>query len=299
LNRFEIAEKLEERLGRDYTVIASPDHPELISGPDVLVGGRGRITAIFRIARSTPRRLLEARVVATRLALPAGATLLAIVELDAEPPRDLVQNGFDLAVSDRAERDVVRVCTKGGTERRHLDDLRRIQHQHAIFYSTVLQIAEFRQRHQPDATSAREIIGNLRRRTPVVDEGSLAAGTARAFAEGTSRRKRTESLRATVRQTTVAALPRSQSRSITPRLRPLWSEALSTDFVLDTGVPYPRPFQPRVLLVERWPSARFDPQKPVRGAAFSGWLMAIPTTADEIESLVDRALEITAKRLHA
>ena len=80
---------------------------------------------------------------------------------------------------------------------------------------------------------------------------------------------------------------------------PLWSKGLSEDFVLDTGVPYRRAARPRVLLVESWPKQRFDPNKPARVSAFSSWIMAIATTAEEIEVLVERSLEILGKRIHA
>jgi len=288
-------------------VVHSPDHPELISGPDVLIGGKGRITAVFRVASSTPRRLLEARFVATRLALPAGSSLVAVVDPQVEPPRYLAEHAFDVVLGDSEIRDLVRLCTLGQPERRRLDDLRRVQQQHAVLYSTVLQIAELRQQHTLKASDAREVVANLKSREPVVDEPfpKVSPPTiVREFTDQTDgrlwgRQSPSDWPSATVKQTTVAALPDSKRRSIMSRIRPLWSEALSADFVLDMGVPYQRAFQPRVLLVDAWPTHRFDPRKPARAAAFSSWLMAVATTPEEIETLVDRTLEITTRRIRA
>lgn len=308
MKRFELSRLLANELGGDFVVVPSPDHPELISGPDVLIGGRGRITAAFRIGRFTQQALLGARVIATRLALPVGSSLVAVVERDVEPPRHLTEHGFDVLLLDSQTRDLIRLCTKGQPERRHIDDLRRVQQQHAKFYSTILQIAELRQRHELKASSVREVVATLRRREPIVNEpprkdGSTVVADKVADTAGRREASRRESdfysARATVRQTTVAALPDYKQRSIALRLRPLWSEALLEDFVLDMGVPYQRVLLPRVLLVEAWPIHRFDPRKPARAAAFSSWLMAIATTADDIEMLIDRSLEITWKRLHA
>ena len=54
---------------------------------------------------------------------------------------------------------------------------------------------------------------------------------------------------------------------------------------------------PRILLVDGWPTRRGDPTKPLRSAAFGGWLMALATTADDIEALMHRTVEFTRRRL--
>jgi hypothetical protein len=306
LKRFDLGRLLARELGGDFIVVPNPDHPELIAGPDVLIGGRGRITATFRVARSTNRSLLEARVVATRLALPAGTNLVGMVEDDTEPPPQLVQQGFDVVLRDAESPRLVRLCSAPPSERLRIKELQGVQRRHALFYSTILQISELRQRRELKATSAREVVTSLQSRQPLVDDQLAKLAAPPVFAEPSTtspqkwRKRRSDVLssRASVRQTTVAALP-DVHRSIAQRLKPLWSEALADDFVLDTGVPYQRTFQPRVLLVEAWPTYRFDPRKPARAAAFSSWLMALATTPEDIETLVNRSLEAVSKRIHA
>jgi hypothetical protein len=290
-------------LGGDFVVVPSPDHPELASGPDLLVGGRGRITAAFRVARYTSPRLLEARVIAARLAFPAASTLVAIVERGVEPPRHLAEQGFDAVIADRQTRDLISLCIQGLPNNNRLKEIRHVQQKHAILYSTILQIAELRQRHELKPTNAREVIASLKRSERPLDGPSRDdqpdVPWDRARRAGPQRwRQRSDagSMRATLRQTTVAALPISPMGSISLGLRTLWSEALSKDFALDSGVPYQQDFMLRILLVEGWPTHRFDPRKPARVAAFSNWLMAIATTAEEIEMLADRSLEIVRKR---
>lgn len=181
---------------------------------------------------------------------------MAIVEKDAEPPQRLAENGFDLVLGDSETRNLIRLCRERQLQRHRLDELRKVQHQHAIFYSTVLQISELRQRHQLKGGSVREVVAGLMSRE-AKDQKSLQGPGSPIVAEedvhrigGRRPRRRgfdSESLRVSVRQTTVAALPEANERSIALRLRPLWSEALSDDFVLDMGVPYQRNFRPRYM----------------------------------------------------
>jgi len=302
LKRFDLARLLVRELGVDFIVVPNPDHPELISGPDVLIGGRGRLTATFRVARSTSKSLLEARVVATRLALPAGANLVGVIENDAAPPPALVQQGFDAVLQDTEFPHLVRLCSAKPSDRLAIKELQSVQRRHSLFYSTILQISELRQRRELKATSAREVVATLQRREPafetLIPPPILGEPSTRSPRKWRSGRSDFVSPRASVKQTTVAALPEVH-RSIAQRLRPFWSEALADDFEFDTGVPYQRSFQPRVLLVEAWPTYRFDARKPARAAAFSSWLMALATTPEDIETLVNRSLDAVSRRLHA
>jgi hypothetical protein len=70
-------------------------------------------------------------------------------------------------------------------------------------------------------------------------------------------------------------------------------------FRLDNGIPYCDSNQyPNILLIEKWPHLQHDPDKPLRSAAFSGWIMAISSTVDDIEYLVDRSQNSFRKRLN-
>jgi hypothetical protein len=309
---FDLSRRLTRELGRDFVVVPRPDHPELSSGPDVLVGGRGRLTAVFRIGRTTASRLLDARVIAARLAFPAGTLLVAMVDDGATVTSPSAGQGFDEFLGSREVGALIRLCTTEQPRHHRAEELRRIQQKHATFYSTIFQIAELRGRHHLQPSKPREVIDALSTRMitsgpsrPLLHLPQLAAAYVdRALEESDSgklrqRRSAPRSPRTTVRDTTVATLPGAKVKPTQESLRTLWSEALSEDFGMDAGVPYPRAFHPRILLVEVWPKHRFDPQKPVRIAAFSSWLLAISTTPEEIESLVDRSLEVIGKRMNA
>lgn len=302
MNRYQISNDLSRALGADFNVVPSPDHPELISAPDVIVGGRGRVTAMFRVARSTRPRMLEARVVAARLALPPGSSLVALVEDDAESRLELVRRGFDFVLRSSDTRHLARLCGAGPPERLPIETLREVQRKHAIVYSTLLQFAETRQRGKPKPSSAREVVAALRQRhgpgdvllsTDMESKHESGAGRPRG------RPFQHHSPRATVGNSTVAMLS-ERRRSITMMLTPVWTEAFADDYVLeDDGVPYPRDFHPRILLVETWPTHRSDPRKPARAAAFSSWLMAVPSSATQVAGLIERSESLISKRLNA
>lgn len=302
-----LSNQLSRELGVDYVVTSSPDHPELIAGPDVLVGGRGQLTALFKVARNTQVRMLHARVAAARLALPAQAVLVALVDRDSNPPRPLVDNGFDVVVDDDSLASLVSVCGGRDVARHNTAELQGVQHRHGVFYSTVMQIAQLRQRHKPKATSAELVVNLLQSQPDAVGEerGELRLPpNVETMDQGWSERRvsgsaRAVALRATVRGTVVVGMPGTVRRPVIRRLRSLWAEAFFDDVVFDAGIPYHRRMVPRVLLVESWPMHRSDPEKPSRGMAFSGWLLAIATSAEEISALASRSVEVIAKRLHA
>lgn len=283
VNKSTLSQLLIRNLGSGYVVVAGPDHPDLLVGPDILIGGGGRLTALFCISKATRRRVLQARVVAARLALPASARFIAFVEPDANPSENLARNGFDDVLGTFQTNDLERLCAMPKPDSHQVHEIKSVQRRHAAFYSAVLQIIELRSRHELIPTNSRELINRLNISDELPNSQESSSGD------------RIRGARATVDQTTVAALSGPQSPT-SSRLISVWSEALSGDFALDMGVPYFGRLQPRVLLVESWPRHRYDPLKPVRAAAFSGWLMAIATTPDDIRALVRRSIRAIARR---
>jgi hypothetical protein len=98
--------------------------------------------------------------------------------------------------------------------------------------------------------------------------------------------------------TRVIGLERQSTFSPRAALLKFWTAAQNGRFVLDAGVPYTLvPDVLDLLLVEDWPSGRFDPEKPVRAAAFGGFITAMASPVEQITKLIDRARQIMRKRL--
>jgi hypothetical protein len=71
-------------------------------------------------------------------------------------------------------------------------------------------------------------------------------------------------------------------------LRRACRDILQSTFSLDTGIPHPKHAATSVLVVDGLPVDRLDPEKPVRAAAFAGWTMAEPRTADGVLRVIER-----------
>jgi hypothetical protein len=86
LQRRTIGRELIDRLPGSYVVVAAPDHPLLLEGPDVLIGGEGAAVALFipKASERLNRESFLARVILSRLALPPKTSTVLI----SDPERD-------------------------------------------------------------------------------------------------------------------------------------------------------------------------------------------------------------------
>lgn len=69
-----------------YVVAVLPDHPLLMDGPDLLIGGSGGLTAIFILKRVERGHQLvfEKRFALSRFALPEGTRSVFVIRSDAD-----------------------------------------------------------------------------------------------------------------------------------------------------------------------------------------------------------------------
>ena len=88
---------------------------------------------------------------------------------------------------------------------------------------------------------------------------------------------------------TSATLTR-QGRPIYGALEPLLSLSTQQDYGLDNGRLAVRhgKLPPNVLLVDSFPIRRYDPEKPIRAAAFAGWAMARPWSAADLDDTIQK-----------
>ncbi|WP_186156919.1 hypothetical protein [Burkholderia gladioli] len=268
----------------DFHVVPSPDHPLLLSGPDILVGGDGKLTAIFIVRKSTVTSALRGRITAARLALPDNARLIAVGD---QPPQgragliDLLRHFDEVLLSDRnLEKNIAIFCTSDAMPKtkRELTETKRIQ---AIRFATLWQIALLRGKHDLKGDGPGSVIETFR---------SRELNERRPASHSKSRRLNTVD----VGGSTVAALP--QNAETLENLRAFLNTGLPRMFTLDDGTPYTNEeLPPSILLSTNMPVVRHDPEKAVRAAAFGGWVTAQPTNSNDIEELIART-RISLKR---
>jgi hypothetical protein len=93
--------QLKRALSNEFVVVPSPDHPLLLRGPDLLVGGRGGITAILcptAQERAKPNLAL-ARFALARIALPSHARFVLIADDKDEPVAELLVRDVGAVIS--------------------------------------------------------------------------------------------------------------------------------------------------------------------------------------------------------
>jgi hypothetical protein len=256
----------------DFYVVPRPDHPFLSTSPDLLVGGAGKLSAIFLVSSATKKTSLRTRLIAARLALPINTRMIAIVSQDLSGSLDRILRNFDeVQIYSVNLQSLVRYCSGDSMPSANRDNLQEVKSWHAVSYSTALQIASLRRRHEIETTSAINVIDDLntrgRSRTVPLAEGlqldyvqtirsyDLFVKNERSARDISRTRENRKAVSIKVQGSTVAALSTDRPRSI--RLKTYWQKGLDTRFVLDNGVPHPeRSEQPGVLLVDEWPTVK-------------------------------------------
>lgn len=291
----QLAQVLQRELGSQFFVVPYPDHPEMSGGPEILVGGDGAQTAIFSLdAAIVGRCELEARLISGRLALPARTRFVGVVDSKNADQVNFIERHFDDVVDVRETSRITNLCRNSNLEGRRVEELRRVQRMHAVFSSSIHQITQLRRRRSLEAGNVASVLEEL---------GAPAASHQGAASRvGSANESKGEDARnypkARVGPVEVAGLNQANRRHSARQLVALCERAVVANFLLHDGVPEVRQLLPRILLVTQWPSSKNDPDKPLRVAAFSGWVTALATSSADIELLAERALESTRRRLN-
>ncbi len=116
---------MEGRLGQDLFVARQPDLPTLFTGPDLLASRTGTTIAFFLPKSSETRhpRALLARLVLSRLALPATTSTVLLLESRPNPPHaPLVDLGASFtAVVSLSDLDTTPILDLPSVTRRPID----------------------------------------------------------------------------------------------------------------------------------------------------------------------------------
>ena len=280
---------LERRLPKEFIVSVRPDHPHLLESPDIIVGGRGVLSAIFvpKARELQNPEILLARLIGSRLAFPSEIRCF----LTATP---LIADDFSLAVSEHFDRsfeltDLIHLIESiQEIEGREISRSvpAQIRNQARNRYQLLFNVANLRHRIRPIGANPRELLISLRDRVPHEDFDLMALPLAFPWSVLKTRRPK-DSLN--YRGCEIATVSLIRQRINFEVLTELCTYSLTRSYGLDRGIPYiGREINPNILLVNRWPEEGQDPLKAVRAAAFAGWALTAAETPEEIVSLTDR-----------
>lgn len=266
--------RLRRELDGSFHVVARPDHPMLLSGPDLLIGGEGRLTAALLLDGKESEKSLLARITATRLAMPSTTRLLALLTEDTEPPPQILDH-FDSSASERDWQEIQFYATSDARPKVDQAALSESKRKHTEKYAFAMLLTTLRRKHELTTVEPETVIREL-------------ANTGRSDPVGSTKMPQLRWPSTRVQGAYVASL--SSRHKPVQQLRTLCSTGLVDSYALDTGIPYQKSDSNlNVLLIEQWPTVRNDPEKPVRSAAFGGWIMAKSSSALDIFYLIERS----------
>lgn len=251
----------------------------LLSGPDILIGGEGKLSAVFWVQKHDATSSLLARVTAARFALPSETRFLAVVADDAELPVGALGNFDEVADPRTPWRTILRYATSDANLRGDRGALKETKRRHSEKFAFALLLATLRSRHDLATVAPNAVVRELTH--------AQEAQEAQGYSPSSLRLRRPI---AQVRGSLVASLS-ARGRPV-QQLRTLCNAGFTYSYQLDTGIPYEKPdAKLNILLVEDWPIVRSDPEKPIRAAAFGCWILAQSTGASDIAHLIERSRE--------
>lgn len=266
------ASELAKAMGRDgRQAVARPDFPHLLEGPDVLVGGQGRLLGVFtphaREIRN-PNDLLV-RLAISRLGLPRH--LAAVLLVDHARPHfdrllvDTVTRNFDRVVSLRSKAESTNLmrdplAIKANREL-SVDAKERESRRYAQRVSLALKLYPFADAPRRFSSRVSEAYEPLRLHSWVSNRESAPHTTKKSAAF--------------VKPDVLlgfAALRNERQQHA--RLMRMTHLSIRNDWTLDMGIPFPSPKSSHnVLMVDSMPVIGADHFKAIRAAAIAGWVL--------------------------
>lgn len=271
---------------KDFVVASNPDLPHLFAVPDFLIGGHGRLSAIFCLKESEryrPSPMLF-RLLLSRLGLPDMASIL----IDDAGPRGMstiISSAVDAVVQSDDMDTLASILYQGEIVRKIPRETRETN---AKRYAEALVAASQTRRTDTSLANPMKLLDDVRTRGqywPI-----------RAQPPYTALRARSASIQ--IRENvTVSAESFGTGRSPLELLRRHAWTAFMNDFSVDEGIPFFTRPRLNVLLVDRMPEHRLDPKKPARASAFAGMILIQASHVDEVEKISEQLDSVVRKSL--
>lgn len=278
-----------ELLPEHFVVVLRPDVPNLLRGPDLVIGGEGRLFAIFKFQvaeQQSPDRLLV-RLALARLALPRHTLCVLLWRSErADGETAAIATHFHSMISEDSPTvlvDHVLNSDIGRRTQRIPGDLQGRQYQRAAavmsLSSTWLREAfpgwlseETSQTHERLVQVGDRVAPRMvRRPSDLLD--AIHPSTREHYQPVRARSwfRGTETVFRTLVEHEDVILGAASGARLTARLARFNERLLLRTATLDNGVPYPRTMTQNLLFVDRAPENRLDPMKAIRATCFAGW----------------------------
>lgn len=277
-----VAQSVRKCLPASYLVEPQPDHPHLLSGPHLLVGGQGRLLSVFMVNSATSSLELEARLIAARLALPSATQAVAITSANTAVEHPALRH-FDAVLSEEAcGRTLAKLIQSPNTTKVKLSELKHTKRVHALRWSACRLMSSLRHKRAlrlgkelsivpfPDSTYS-NLPAVRETRHLGVSEVSPHASVIQFLRNG---------------------------RGLSNDLKSAWLQGLTHGYRLIDGTPHAEGLMvPLLLLAPQWPHLLDEGRKHLDAMAFSGWIVAVPESETDAPCLLERAEAYLRKTL--
>jgi hypothetical protein len=249
-------------------VVGAPDHPFLLRPPDIITGGVQGLCAILipTAEEELSPKNFEARLALCYGALPSPTAFVVVATRSSAHNFARFQADRAAVLADPKQGEVVAIASRPGriSPKDIPPDLQqRISDRFATIYR--LSRATF-----------------FSKRTGIL---SSAAN----IPDATIKSRRLQFVE-TYGDVDVSIFPREP----TPRdIKNITFDGAQKTYHLDNGVPYLGGRPADIAVTDEQPTVRGDPDKYLRAAAFSGWLIAGPSALDRMPNLALRVSETT------
>ncbi len=293
MNIKEIGQILQSDLGSSYTVVINPDHPRLFVAPDILIGGQGTLTAIFQpkmLERRMPDELLV-RLTVSRLALPSHLRCVLLIDSHTWPETDFanLQRYFHTVRLGTKFRSISNFITNEQEDyiiEPITPKVREAAYTQAnLFFDESIR----RSSHNRTASEPRDVMYALRQQGEFkVAQVPSWTGRERRYSESLYMTSLLEST-----DTIVAGVSFAGHGSVLDRLRPYCNAAIKMAYRVDNGTPYSTEYASyvKILVSDEFPHTQYDSEKPLRAAAFAGWVVTPVQSVEELEGYTVRVKE--------
>ena len=280
--RSTVARELGNEIPRPYLIVTAPDHPLLVEGPDLLIGGEGSLVAVCtpKASERTMPSSLAVRFILSRLALPPRtAYVLLWPDHQDDATNKYNPRNFGAVLPWHRRRELAKIVKDKNfaASRRALpveiiDFVRqRFSDVYEVTYALKRRTLRHRTLEDYEITSRREpTVRREMERVVFLPPTPWSIGVLYEFPEVVPGVKSAQFYDQPVTSADIQDLVRHSTLSA---------------FSVDDGVPYPKEDACGLAVVQQLPEYRSDPNKFVRAAAFAGWAFVEQSYEGQLEKI--------------
>jgi hypothetical protein len=258
--------------------VVAPDHPFTYEGPDFLLSHSSGLIAVFELKDSDQDNQMKllCRLTNSLIAYPAETQMLLLV--NEKIRNDLVSRLGKYFFNKLVEVKDLKRTKAILRDKKKLLDVKAIKDIQKRLFNTQAQI----QNDNLDYIKSRKFtqvavseFKELKTKAKFIDSISLKPITARANIFEFENQ-------------IIGAKKLTRSKQDILELRPYFEYSISSNFVIDNGIPYYQHLKRMPLNLNSVPTSRYDPLKPTRLASLFGWYLTNTANIDELTQRVPK-----------